>query len=43
MNDELPKDAVAEAALEYFNIPYLFPYQRLVIGNVLESMDAFFF
>ncbi|MFW6250641.1 MAG: RecQ family ATP-dependent DNA helicase [Alkalispirochaetaceae bacterium] len=33
-------DPVAEAALRQFGIPYLFPYQRLVISNVLESIDA---
>jgi ATP-dependent DNA helicase RecQ len=33
-------DPVAEAALRFFGIPYLFPYQRLVISNVLESIDA---
>jgi ATP-dependent DNA helicase RecQ len=33
-------DPVAEAALRHFGIPYLFPYQRLVISNVLESIDA---
>jgi ATP-dependent DNA helicase RecQ len=35
-----PEDPVRAAARLHFGIPYLFPYQRLVIGNVLEAMDA---
>lgn len=31
-------DPVAEYALAHFGIEYLFPYQRLVIANVLDSL-----
>ena len=37
--DDLERDEVARVAEECFGIPYLFPWQRLVIQNVL---DAFF-
>lgn len=40
METQTVTDPVAEAALRHFGIPYLFPYQRLVISNVLESIDA---
>lgn len=40
MENEPENDPVAAAALRCFGIPYLFPYQRLVISNVLESIDA---
>lgn len=33
-------DPVAEYALAHFGIAYLYPYQRLVIANVLDSLDA---
>ncbi|TFG62401.1 MAG: ATP-dependent DNA helicase RecQ [Spirochaetales bacterium] len=32
-------DPVARLAMERFNIPYLFPYQRLVISNILEGRN----
>jgi len=35
------EDPVSRAAREHFGIPYLFPYQRLVISNVLESAGYF--
>lgn len=40
MSDLAPLDPVVEAARVHFGIAYLFPYQRLVIGNVIEAMDA---
>jgi ATP-dependent DNA helicase RecQ len=36
---ELP-DPVKEAAKELFGMPYLFPYQRLVMANILEAAEA---
>ena len=36
---ELP-DPVKEAAKELFGLPYLFPYQRLVVANILEAAEA---
>jgi ATP-dependent DNA helicase RecQ len=33
-------DPLAEAAAEHFSIPYLFPYQRLVISNILRAAGA---
>jgi hypothetical protein len=36
---ELP-DPVKEAAGELFGLPYLFPYQRLVVANILEAAEA---
>jgi ATP-dependent DNA helicase RecQ len=36
---ELP-DPVKEAARELFGLPYLFPYQRLVVANILEAAEA---
>src|SRR6056297_4285657 len=35
------EDPVSRAAQEHFGIPYLFPYQRLVISNVLEAAGYF--
>jgi len=32
-------DYVAKAALENFGIKYLFPWQRLVIANILEALE----
>lgn len=34
-------DPVAKAAFESFGIKYLFPWQRLVIANILEAYDCF--
>lgn len=34
-------DPVAKAAFENFGIKYLFPWQRLVIANILEAYDCF--
>jgi len=31
---------LSETALKYFNINYLFPYQRLVITNILEAAEV---
>jgi ATP-dependent DNA helicase RecQ len=36
---ELP-DPVKEAVRELFGLPYLFPYQRLVVANILEAAEA---
>jgi ATP-dependent DNA helicase RecQ len=33
-------DPVKEAARELFGLPYLFPYQRLVMANILEAAEA---
>ena len=33
-------DPVKEAARELFGLPYLFPYQRLVVANILEAAEA---
>jgi ATP-dependent DNA helicase RecQ len=33
-------DPVKEAAGELFGLPYLFPYQRLVVANILEAAEA---
>ncbi|MDR1249679.1 MAG: RecQ family ATP-dependent DNA helicase [Treponema sp.] len=33
-------DPVKEAAKELFGLPYLFPYQRLVVANILEAAEA---
>ena len=35
-----PKDALTEAAQKLFGLSYLFPYQRLVITNILEAAQA---
>ena len=35
----LQEDPVAITALKTFGIKYLFPWQRLVIENILEAMD----
>ncbi|MBN2051494.1 MAG: ATP-dependent DNA helicase RecQ [Spirochaetales bacterium] len=35
-----PADPLGKAARDHFNIPYLFPYQRLVISNILEAAGA---
>ena len=34
------QDPLLEIAKKYFNIDYLFPYQRLVISNILEALGA---
>ena len=41
--DEKNNDFLNKKALEHFNIHYLFPYQRLVITNILEAagIDGF--
>ena len=33
-------DPVGEYALAAFGIPYLYPYQRLVVANVLDAVEA---
>ncbi len=33
-------DPLKETALREFGIPYLFPWQRLVIANILDAVDA---
>ena len=33
-------DPLTNAAKELFGLPYLFPYQRLVVANILEAADA---
>jgi ATP-dependent DNA helicase RecQ len=35
-----PADPLTAAAVRLFGIPYLFPYQRLVIANILEAAKA---
>jgi ATP-dependent DNA helicase RecQ len=35
--DELPHDPLTDAAADHFSISYLFPYQRLVISNILRA------
>jgi ATP-dependent DNA helicase RecQ len=37
---ETVPDSLGEAAKRLFNLSYLFPYQRLVITNILEAADA---
>ena len=34
------KDPLRNIAKKHFNIDYLFPYQRLVINNILEAAGA---
>jgi len=34
------KDALSEEVERLFGLPYLFPYQRLVITNILEAAEA---
>ncbi|MDR1747592.1 MAG: RecQ family ATP-dependent DNA helicase [Spirochaetaceae bacterium] len=34
-----PDDPVAETALRMFGIPYLYPWQRLVIANILDAAE----
>jgi ATP-dependent DNA helicase RecQ len=34
------RDALGEAAQKFFGLSYLFPYQRLVIANILEAAEA---
>ena len=36
-NIEVEGDPINRAALKHFGIPYLFPFQRLVISNILEA------
>ncbi|MDR3115137.1 MAG: RecQ family ATP-dependent DNA helicase [Treponema sp.] len=33
-------DPLNGAAKEFFGVPYLFPYQRLVVSNILEAAEA---
>lgn len=40
-SDTLIDDPVAKAAFDSFGIKYLFPWQRLVIANILEAHDCF--
>lgn len=42
MNTEntMPTDPVESAAEDSFGIPYLFPWQRLVIANILDAVNA---
>ncbi len=35
--EDLERDVAEEAAFKAFGIPYLFPWQRLVIANILDS------
>jgi len=35
-----PQNPLSDIAKEYFNIDYLFPFQRLVISNILEAAGA---
>ena len=37
MEKKLDDDIIQKTAKEVFNIPYLFPYQRLVIANILDA------
>ncbi|MCL2206360.1 MAG: ATP-dependent DNA helicase RecQ, partial [Treponema sp.] len=34
------EDPLSCAAKELFGLPYLFPYQRLVITNIMEAVEA---
>ena len=34
------EDPISEYALTHFGIRYLYPYQRLVVANVLDAIDA---
>lgn len=36
-DDFCPDDPAAQSALENFGIKYLFPWQRLVVGNIMDS------
>lgn len=36
-DDFCPDDPAAQAALENFGIKYLFPWQKLVVGNIMDS------
>ncbi|GHU76991.1 hypothetical protein FACS189461_5140 [Spirochaetia bacterium] len=38
-NQELP-DPIGEAVKKLFGLSYLFPYQRLVVSNILEAAAA---
>ena len=38
--DERGGDFLSRAAKRFFGLDYLFPYQRLVISNILEAFDA---
>lgn len=40
MEQRRQEDEVVRAARDQFGIPYLYPYQRLVIANILEVLDA---
>ena len=37
MEEHFPKDSLGELAKERFGLAYLYPYQRLVMANVLDS------
>ncbi len=39
-NEENSSDPLTRIAKQYFGIDYLFPYQRLVISNILEAAGA---
>jgi hypothetical protein len=39
LEDGVNEDPVAKLARERFHIPYLFPLQRMVIANILDSLD----
>ncbi len=38
---DVEEDPINQAAQHHFGIPYLFPYQRLVISNILEAAGFF--
>ncbi|MDR2245561.1 MAG: RecQ family ATP-dependent DNA helicase [Treponema sp.] len=40
MADTDDRDPVDRAARLFFGLPYLFPYQRLVVANILEAAEA---
>jgi len=40
MNNDFQPDPLSEAASSLFGLSYLFPYQRLVITNILEAAQA---
>lgn len=39
INDSINQDIVAKVAFEKFGIKYLYPWQRLVIANILEAYE----
>jgi len=38
--DPLSRDPLSLAVKELFGLPYLFPYQRLVVANILEAAET---